>query len=375
MAYQFVHVSTYSIKTGGAGVAAEAGRLPSHCLHVDDPQAPVLLAGAEPVEAWKEIERRHSATKNTVVVKGVERERGLRADENIMLAAVVSYPDKMADTDINSPAFQKWQSDSMEFLTKRHGKPLSAVLHLDESHAHIHFITAPDLENGQRMRDIHPGEAAKAAAGGKAAKKTVKDHAYKQAMQAYQDDFFTDVGRPSDQARTGPKARRKSRQEWLAEQDALKLLAEQHLKADKRDSAFAEQLAAQQEKINQQKAMIAEQKLALLEERKALDAERKALDVERDAIKKERDDLAKLRDSLASKETALKARISAINEKNAEQQRALKKRSVILDRSDKAQLLSDNKRLKIDLVSATYQRYRRSYRRSDSETEKSIYKK
>lgn len=221
MAFQFVHVSTYSVKSGGAGIAAEAGRKPDNCRHVDDPKPPVLLAGVDPLDAWTEIERRHAAAKREVQTKTGPKLRGLRKDELILLAAVASWPGKTSETDVDSPEFRQWIKDVLEWFTKQHGKPLSAVLHCDESHPHVHFLTAPDLEGGETIADIHPGERAKRDQGGRSGKKTAKDAAYKAAMREYQDSAFKAWGMKNGQARLGPKRQRLTRDQWMAQQAEL----------------------------------------------------------------------------------------------------------------------------------------------------------
>jgi len=204
MAFQFVHVETYSIKTGGGGIAAEAGRTPTHCLHVENPQPPVVLHGTSPEDAWLEIERRHAASTSTVTIKGVERQRKMRIDENIMVAAVASYPTPTAEMDLQDPAFLDWQRRALDFFESEHGPALSAVLHLDETHPHIHYLTAPDLESGERIESIHRGLKAKAEAGGNRGKKVKIDRAYNDAMSSYQDAYGEQVGQYHAQARLGP---------------------------------------------------------------------------------------------------------------------------------------------------------------------------
>lgn len=227
MAYQFLHVNTYSIKSGGKGVAAEAGRTdPAYCQHVENPEPPILLAGMEPESAWDHIETMHANSSVKVMIKGVERTRKLRSDVNVLLAAVASYPVASVDLDKNDPTFKRWVKETLEYLTKQHGEPLSAVLHLDESHPHIHFLTAPDLTNGQTMASIHPGEAAKEEKGGRNGKKSDKDSAYKAAMRKYQDDYYVNISAKYGHARLGPRRQRLTRNEWMSQQAQEKALGE-----------------------------------------------------------------------------------------------------------------------------------------------------
>lgn len=305
MAFQFVHVATYSIKSGGEGVAAEAGRKPDHCRHVDDPHPPVLLAGVEPVAAWAEVERRHAAARITVDTRSGPRERKLRKDENVLLAAVASWPGKTEDTDIESTTFQQWQRHTLEFFEKHHGPPLSAVLHLDESHPHIHFLTAPDLENGQRMPDLHPGERAKRDAGGRNGKRVEKNEAYKAAMRSYQDDFFESVGIKHGMARLGPKVQRLSRDEWKAQQAEAQRQAAllQQFAQQARD--LAQQVQALDQQRQSLEHQVSEQRKALAERQRQLQQERQRQERAASTLKQRETAYAKARDGLRAREAEI----------------------------------------------------------------------
>jgi hypothetical protein len=233
VAFQFAHVETYSIKgsatkSGGAGIAAEAGRTPANSRHVAEPKPPVLLAGVEPDLAWlKIVESRGKARDLWTQKSGVKAERKLRTDAHILLAAVASHPEPTATCDIESPDFKDWLNRSIEFFTKEHGEPLSVVMHLDETHPHIHFLTAPNLADGQRMPDIHVGVKAVEDVGGKNAKKHVKKKAFGDAMRVWQDRYQESVGVYHGLARLGPQRRRLPTGAYKAEQAEAKRQAEQ----------------------------------------------------------------------------------------------------------------------------------------------------
>ena len=71
----------------------------------------------------------------------------------------------------------------MKFIASEYGDQLhTAVLHLDESHPHVHFYVIP--------RDY---EMAAACRGDRASKETGKKLEAKKAMQSYQDDYFSQV--------------------------------------------------------------------------------------------------------------------------------------------------------------------------------------
>lgn len=237
MAYQFIHVSTFSVKTGGKNVAAEAGRKPEHSQHIDNPKPPVHLAGMSTDDAWDEIERRVNNTKTSLVdKKGITRYRKLRSDQLVMLAAVASWPTPTIEQDTEDPIFKEWIQNALDYLEKKHGKPLSAVLHLDETHPHIHFITAPDLENGQRMKDIHQGENAKDKLGGRSAGKLEKKRAFKTSMREYQDDYHSTVSIRYGHARIGPQRLRLTRVEHKTKEAENQRIAESIRQLEARDA-------------------------------------------------------------------------------------------------------------------------------------------
>jgi len=281
MAYQYVHVQTFSIKSGGAGIAAEAERKESHSRHVEEPKPPVLVAGVEPIEAWNSVVESHGKTRDLYTKKtGIKAERKLRSDAHILIGAVASHPEPTATCDTNSPDFQDWLKRSIEFFTAEHGEPLSVVMHLDESHPHIHFLTAPDLENGQRMPDIHAGEKAKEKVGGKHAKKHVKDQAWKEAMRGYQDRYQETVGVYHGLARLGPQRRRLPAGAYQAEQ-----------------AEAARQAQARRE--------LEQRELAALDERQTLDTEKAT-------VAGAGAEVAQARADLAERETAVKAAQTAV---------------------------------------------------------------
>jgi hypothetical protein len=239
MAFQFIHVSTFSIKTGGKGIAAEAGRKPDNSRHIENPLPPVHLVGTSTDDAWSEIVRRKENTKVSIVDKnGVTQQRKLRSDQLVMLAAVASWPVPTLEQDQDDPLFKEWINDTLKFFEQQHGKALVAVLHLDETHPHIHYIASPDLESGQRMHDIHPGEHAKQNLGGRKAKKIDKKQAFTGAMRKYQDDFYEKVSVRFAHARLGPRRPRYAQSEWRAREAENKRMSESIRQSEKRDVDF-----------------------------------------------------------------------------------------------------------------------------------------
>ena len=111
------------------------------------------------------------------------------------------------------------------------------MLHLDESHPHLHIYTVdPDA------RRLVPGWQAKRAAnaGGSSGKEA--NAAYRTAMQQWQDALYNDVGRYHGLDRLGPKRQRLTRPEYRAAKKE-RLEAADRLRAA-RDAATAAHLQA-----------------------------------------------------------------------------------------------------------------------------------
>lgn len=316
MAYQFAHAQTFSIKSGGAGIAAEAERKESHSRHVEEPKPPVLVAGVEPIAAWNSVVESHGKARDLYTKKsGVKAERKLRNDAHILIGAVASHPEPTATCDTESPDFKDWLDRSIAFFTAEHGEPLSVVMHLDESHPHIHFLAAPDLENGERMPDVHCGEKAKEKVGGKHAKKHVKDQAWKEAMRRYQDRYQDAVGVYHGLARLGPKRRRLPAGAYQAEQAEAKRQAEQLRKLEDQTQTVttaSDQLdqrelaaAAEQEDLEKRKTEIAARETATAEAWAKIDTATSDLEARERAVSTAQVEAGELENQLGEREKSV----------------------------------------------------------------------
>lgn len=214
MAYQFIHVESYSRstpkkgKTGGHSVASvvnEATREPNSIPHIDDPKPPTYLYG-KPLEQLEDTCNEWAASMTDA--KG----RKLRKDALCLAAGVVSMPE-----DTTPEAWESFRSDAVGHLQQKYGDRLQTVIeHTDESHPHLHFYVVP--RPGERFETIHQGKAAAAEAKREGGLKGVQNQAYKSAMRQYQDEFFETVGIKNGLARIGPGRRRLTREEWKLEQ-------------------------------------------------------------------------------------------------------------------------------------------------------------
>ena len=224
--YQFVHVESYSrstpkttqhknAKSGKASSKAgghcvkyivdEATREKDSIPHVDNPLPPILHYG-KPLD---QLEATCEAWANTMTDS---RGHKLRKDALCLAAGIVSAPHDIAADD-----WEKFRSDSIDWLKEKYGDALESVIeHTDESHPHLHFYVVP--KPGQRFESIHQGRAAAAMEKGQGGKKGEQNQAYKAAMREFQDEFFDRVGIQHGFTRIGPGKRRLTREEWKLEQ-------------------------------------------------------------------------------------------------------------------------------------------------------------
>lgn len=223
MSAQFAHVSTYARKTSSktgwsaSQIADEAGRKPENSPHVSNPLEPVQLVGFPVLELPQRLED-FLATKTTKVnTKEGTRERKVREDAHVMTCSVYSWPEHVKDFDRDkAEAFFK---DCIDFHAREFGAEVrSAVMHLDETHPHIHVYSFH-----ANARADHPGHQAKKQA---AAAGQDPEQAYKKAMKGFQDRFFEQVGIVHGLDRLGPKRQRIPRSEIREWKEGLKAKAQ-----------------------------------------------------------------------------------------------------------------------------------------------------
>lgn len=216
--YQFIHVEAYARqsskanrkerKRSAAEIVGEAERAPGHYeRHVREPKPPTILHGVAPSAALAEAEEVAETVKDA-------QGRKLRKDAPILLAGVVS---------VDASNAERWpaiRDDSIRFLKGKYGDRLRSVVeHTDEAHPHLHFYVVPKA--GERALDLHPGHAAKKAAGSR--KDTPAGElnaAYCEAMTAFQVEYEAAVGVWHGLTRIGPQRRRLTRKGWQAEKKA-----------------------------------------------------------------------------------------------------------------------------------------------------------
>jgi hypothetical protein len=224
--YQFIHVEAYSRvssknnkRQSARSVINEAIRAPNACPHISKIKAPTLVYGMNPEKALDLAEKNAGIAKDRIG-------RKLRKDALILVAGVASYPARTDDISFENKDLQKWLELTIEFLSNRYGDQLkSVVIHSDEEFWHCHFYLVPklDVNNSLDIGLVHDGIAARNTVSSQSAK--IKLRAYSDAMRAFQDAYYTNVGIPCGLTRDGPRRRRLTRKEWKVEKEASKRLA------------------------------------------------------------------------------------------------------------------------------------------------------
>lgn len=230
MAYQFIHMETYSRK-GRDGqsvdfILAEAERRSDASTHVAVPAKPELVFGID-VDGVRRLHDERALAAKAPLANG--KQRAIRKDQNTLLTIIASHPAAMDAFRYDATVARQvrdWETLTVEWLREQYGDQLASVVrHTDEAHPHLHAFILPDGED-MRAGWLHPGQSAKAeivAVGpspGEDAKAVNRrgDRAYRAAMRGWQDSYWERVGLPCGLARLGPGRRRLTRGDWQAEQ-------------------------------------------------------------------------------------------------------------------------------------------------------------
>jgi hypothetical protein len=233
--FQFARIKTYSaqpnkLATGEGGkawsiadVEGEASRNELHCSHVLRPMSPQPIGLS--IKAFSDV-RATMLRDHDEAARAAGRPKP-RGDRHTLMSVVASYPD--APEEINSSPtakkrFRRWVAKTIRFV-RRYFKPWGIrfkafVIHVDESHFHIHCLGyAPGLPAGN-VRLGHPGwvaryEALAAGATFKAASKIARA-----AYKTFGDAFHAAVGVEFGHLRVGRNLKRLSRAEALKAAEA-----------------------------------------------------------------------------------------------------------------------------------------------------------
>ncbi|UWQ40732.1 Mob protein [Leisingera aquaemixtae] len=183
MAYQFVHIETYSRKPRKVKgtkdqwnytqqVFEEAQRNPDFSRHVENPRAPlpVLSRGAMAVSDLQALhDRRCSEIRETVTAKsGKAYSRSLRSDAPTLYTEIHSHPmaskDLLADRARHQKEIARWADLAVRDFRKRmpEGVAFAGVIHLDEAHVHMHILALNAGDPRLDANKLHVGKAAAA---------------------------------------------------------------------------------------------------------------------------------------------------------------------------------------------------------------------
>ncbi|HEV7245982.1 MAG TPA: hypothetical protein VGN93_03205 [Shinella sp.] len=232
MAYQFIHLESWSRKPDAAGrstdfIFDEASRKPIASVHVADPKPPTVIYGV----GVDEVRQMHDAAAASAMTPGARGKlRKLDSKQKTLHTVVASHPYTVEDVRADprkATEVREWERRTVAWLRDQYGPALKSVVrHTDEKQWHIHAYVLPTHDSQLRAGVYHPGVIAKKAvkaAGrrdgedGKALNKRA-DVAYKSAMRDWQDSYHEAVAVPCGLTRLGPARRRLTREEWKSEQ-------------------------------------------------------------------------------------------------------------------------------------------------------------
>jgi hypothetical protein len=274
MAHQFIHYETYSLisRTGKstiAGVLAEVERVPSHSKHVAEPKKPKLIFGVRPGELLSEIQT------NAAHAKDRTGKRKLPKDAKLLLAGVVSMPAKSEDVlsayneykrtgvkTVTLKQYDRFISKSIAFLEKKYGQSLrSVVVHYDEEFIHAHWYCVGQPKAGtynlDGIDDAQDAESAlalnrKERNSSGALRKKVRIEAFKN----FQDAFFESVAKHLGWLRIGPKNKRLTRREYVAQKKHVEELGATVKQTESQQIQIEKLKASQKEEMQNLKAQV-----------------------------------------------------------------------------------------------------------------------
>lgn len=237
--YQFIHFECYSRKVSQHSsnrkqwsikqIIDEASRRDAKsCKHVENVKKPIQLFGS-----IEDVEKLCDDYANSIKDKSG---RKMRADAPVCLAGVISAFD-------DKNGWNEYKYDCIKWLQKQWGDRLRCVVeHTDEPHPHIHFYIIPHA--GEKLASIHPGKAAAEAAASKKMLKGKQNDAYKQAMSAFQQRFYSDLSIKYGLTKDGPKRARLSRKAWKTQKRQAQQIAELTQKTEELQKDLNEEIGA-----------------------------------------------------------------------------------------------------------------------------------
>lgn len=184
MAYQFLHIETYSEASkkvhgtkdhynSAAQVLGEAMRVPAYSKPVENPREVIRLGGTMSVSQLQE--RRAAILTNlreTVTRKGgTTYTRKLRRDAATLYTEIHSHPlpadELLKDKQAHAPAIKEWSDRALTDFKTRMPDDVdwSAVMHLDEGFVHFHIIAVNTSDPKLDANKLHTSKAVVAKLG------------------------------------------------------------------------------------------------------------------------------------------------------------------------------------------------------------------
>lgn len=265
MGPQFAHIQTFSRKPNPAGqsvdqVFDEVERVPEFSKHVDSPEPPRIVDGVSIAQLRRNHADMIGGAATQVRTKDGMKVRAIRRDRHTLMSMVASYPltwEQIGDDPEEQAALDDWRRANVDFAKRQFGKGYQcSVEHTDEAHPHLHIYALPVDLPGIDAKLMHPGKAAKARveaqakAEGRPGKEaiTLANAAYKDAMRAWQDGYYLEVGEPSGLLRDGPRRKRQSRADYQRDKRDARLrsrsaLVERHEQLAEQEGIAAASMA------------------------------------------------------------------------------------------------------------------------------------
>lgn len=307
--YMFWHEIAFAIKASNPRkvwdidhIINEICRIPENSHHVPAPLIPSSEYGLrveQLLDFVKALKASAEQRTETYTVRGVTRTRKQSVTKPIMLVGVASYPEPdMRDT----AERRRWINLVVEAVKARveadHGLVVSAVLHIDESHSHLHLVYVSSLP-GSLVRSLHWGFRASDAE----PLKSKKGEAYRAGCERIQEWFFESVGSKMgwlrkrvvdestlDLQRTAPSpSRRPSRsqaqrnRQYQLETEAA-ALQKRNAELEKKAQELAVALAQHHENVTHFDADFSEGEEYFARRREEIDAEAEILRRERETV-------------------------------------------------------------------------------------------
>lgn len=221
--YQYIQTEIYSMKAkkdkySVEDVISEAQRLEGcYSPQIENPGY-YLVYGNHPTDVLKNLKNLTSLARARV--KG-GKFRKLRKDAQVLVEPVCSYPVSVVEMGTNwkdNDDLNRWVNLSVEHFEKRYGAQnvRSVVLHMDESHPHIHVFMHEDLDEDSclSINNIHPGKMRESKA------KRNKKEEFNKGFQDIQDTYYEDVSLKMKWLKSSDSTRKHlSRKEYLKQKE------------------------------------------------------------------------------------------------------------------------------------------------------------